>query len=100
MSQSRFAGRVAVVARACALRRRVREAPRVPQRILIAHHLLLGDTLMLTALVAKLRANHPGADIAMTVPRAISPIAPASVVTQGTRANIACNSACGTPSFA
>ena len=74
MSQSRFAGRVAVVARACALRRRVREAPRVPQRILIAHHLLLGDTLMLTPLVAKLRARHPHADVAMTVPRAIAPL--------------------------
>jgi len=37
-------------------------------RILIAHHLLLGDTLMLTPLIAKLRRLHPQADIAMTVP--------------------------------
>jgi hypothetical protein len=29
---------------------------------------------MLTALVAKLRSNHPDADIAMTVPRAIAPL--------------------------
>src|SRR4030095_933551 len=47
---------------------------REPRRVLIAHHLLLGDTLMLTALVAKLRSNHPEADLAMTVPRAIAPL--------------------------
>ena len=44
--------------------------PRDPRRILVAHHLLLGDTLMLTPLLAKLRARYPDADIAMTVPRA------------------------------
>jgi putative hemolysin len=54
----RFAGRARVVARALA--RRVptlgrRKSPREPRRILIAHHLLLGDTLMLTSLAAKLR---------------------------------------------
>ncbi|MFO1281261.1 MAG: glycosyltransferase family 9 protein [Burkholderiales bacterium] len=42
--------------------------------MLIAHHLLLGDTLMLTALVAKLRAVHPRAHLAMTVPTAIAPL--------------------------
>jgi ADP-heptose:LPS heptosyltransferase len=71
---SRFSGRVEVVARAFALRRRARQRSRAPQRILIAHHLLLGDTLMLTPLLAKLRAQHAGADIAMTVPRAIAPL--------------------------
>lgn len=45
-----------------------------PRRILIAHHLLLGDTLMLTPLIAKLRALHPSAEIVMTVPRAIAPL--------------------------
>ena len=45
-----------------------------PRRILVAHHLLLGDTLMLTPLLAKLRERHPGADIAMTVPRAVAPL--------------------------
>ncbi len=44
------------------------------RRILVAHHLLLGDTLMLTPLLAKLRARHPDADIAMTVPTAIAPL--------------------------
>jgi ADP-heptose:LPS heptosyltransferase len=34
-------------------------------RILIAHNLLLGDTLMLTPLLAKLRANHPQAQIVL-----------------------------------
>jgi len=45
-----------------------------PRRILIAHHLLLGDTIMLTPLIAKLRERHPAADIAMTVPRAYAPL--------------------------
>jgi len=45
-----------------------------PKRILIAHHLLLGDTLMLTALLAKLRARHPRAYIAMTTPKVIAPL--------------------------
>jgi len=69
----RFRGRVEVVARAL-LRERAKQASTTPQRILIAHHLLLGDTLMLTPLVKKLRTLHPEADIAMTVPRAIAPL--------------------------
>jgi ADP-heptose:LPS heptosyltransferase len=73
----RFAGRASVVARALA--RRVatlgrRRVPRAPQRILIAHHLLLGDTLMLTSLLAKLRAQHPAADIVMALPEAFAPL--------------------------
>ena len=71
---SRLGGRVTTVARALADRIVRRVEPIEPRRILIAHHLLLGDTLMLTALMAKLRANHPGADIAMTVPRPIAPL--------------------------
>ena len=43
-------------------------------RILIAHHLLLGDTLMLTPLLAKLRAQYPKAEIIMTTPKAIAPL--------------------------
>jgi ADP-heptose:LPS heptosyltransferase len=46
----------------------------VPQRILIAHHLLLGDTLMLTPLLAKLRQNYPSAEIVMTTPKATTPL--------------------------
>lgn len=47
-------------------RRRV--APAAPRRILIAHHLLLGDTIMLTPLIAKCRARWPAAEIVMTCP--------------------------------
>ena len=53
-------------------RRRI--APINPARILIAHHLLLGDTLMLTPLLAKLRAQYPQAEIVMTAPQAIAPL--------------------------
>jgi ADP-heptose:LPS heptosyltransferase len=35
------------------------------RRILVAHKLLLGDTLMLTPLLAKLRAAHPAAEITL-----------------------------------
>lgn len=44
-----------------------RTRPAHPKRILVLHHLLLGDTLMLTGLLAKLRRNHPEAEIVMTV---------------------------------
>lgn len=73
----RFATRAAVVSRALARRLRapgLASAPADPQRILVAHHLLLGDTIMLSPLLAKLRGNHPEADIAMTVPPAILPL--------------------------
>ncbi|MGE5171740.1 MAG: glycosyltransferase family 9 protein [Rudaea sp.] len=70
----RFAGRAEVVARALLLRPRQRAAPAAPGRILVAHHLLLGDTLMLTPLLKKLRERHPHADVAMTVPRAFAPL--------------------------
>jgi ADP-heptose:LPS heptosyltransferase len=72
-SRGRFVGRTQVVVRA--LLRRLgsgsrRARPLDPQRILIAHHLLLGDTLMLTPLVAKLRQRHPTADLVMALPEA------------------------------
>jgi ADP-heptose:LPS heptosyltransferase len=53
----------------CAGRRR---PPREPARILVAHNLLLGDTLMLTPLLAKLAARFPGASLVMTVSPAIA----------------------------
>ncbi len=37
-----------------------------PQRILVAHHLLLGDTIMLAPLLKKLRTRFPQAEIVMT----------------------------------
>lgn len=48
-----------------------RAKPDIPKRVLIAHHLLLGDTLMLTPLLAKLRERFPHAEIVMTTPKAI-----------------------------
>jgi ADP-heptose:LPS heptosyltransferase len=47
---------------------RRKAAPASPRRILIAHHLLLGDTIMLTPLIAKCRARWPDAEILMTCP--------------------------------
>jgi ADP-heptose:LPS heptosyltransferase len=74
---SRFAGRARVVARA--LGQHVRTAGRrrptqTPKRILIAHHLLLGDTLMLTPLLAKLREQHPAAEVVMLMSPHFAPI--------------------------
>jgi ADP-heptose:LPS heptosyltransferase len=74
---SRLSGRVRVVARALA--HRVAKPPRhrpqgSPRRILIAHHLLLGDTLMLTALLAKLRERFPKAEVVMALPQAYAPL--------------------------
>ncbi len=73
----RLAGRARVVGRA--LFRRLgsggrRARPSHPARILIAHHLLLGDTLMLTPLVAKLRERYPAADLVMVLPEAYAPL--------------------------
>ena len=45
-----------------------------PARILVAHHLLLGDTLMLTPLLAKLRERFPQAEVVMTVSPPIAPL--------------------------
>lgn len=56
------------------LRMQRRERPDAPRRILIAQHLLTGDVLMLAALLAKLRARHPDADIAITARRAAAPL--------------------------
>lgn len=51
-----------------------RRPPTAPKRILIAHHLLLGDTLMLTPLLAKLRERYPKAEVIMTTPKVIAPL--------------------------
>lgn len=56
------------------LRHHVRRPPELPRRVLIAHHLLLGDTLMLTPLLAKLHQYHPQAELVMTAPKAIAPL--------------------------
>jgi len=61
----RFNTRAMVVSRALARGLGRRSRPAGADRILVAHNLLLGDTLMLTPLLAKLRANHPGAEITL-----------------------------------
>ncbi|HEV8256716.1 MAG TPA: glycosyltransferase family 9 protein [Casimicrobiaceae bacterium] len=74
---SRFSGRAQVITRALLSRLASggrRSRPVDPERILIAHHLLLGDTLMLTPLVAKLRERHPAADLVMALPEAYAPL--------------------------
>lgn len=61
----RFRTRALVVPRAIA-RRLARRAPsEEPRRILVAHNLLLGDTLMLTPLLAKLHERHPQAEVTL-----------------------------------
>ena len=71
---SRLAPRVYTIGHATssfALRRR---RPDVVKRLLVAHHLLLGDTLMLTPLLKKARARFPDAEIVMTAPRRFAPL--------------------------
>jgi ADP-heptose:LPS heptosyltransferase len=66
---SRFPVRMLTAGRAAAALLRPpyrRRKPAQPQRILVLHHLLLGDTLMLTALLKKLRERYPRAHIAFT----------------------------------
>lgn len=45
-----------------------------PRRILVAHNLLLGDTIMLAPLLKKLRTRFPDAEIVMTCKPAFVPI--------------------------
>jgi ADP-heptose:LPS heptosyltransferase len=76
-SASRTGGRLRVLPRALArrfVRMQRRVPPVAPRRILVAHHLLTGDVLMLTPLLAKLRQQHPDADIALTVRRSVAPL--------------------------
>ncbi|WP_390886085.1 glycosyltransferase family 9 protein, partial [Burkholderia thailandensis] len=73
---SRLHGRIHIFSRALprlALKP-LRRRPAHPRRILIAHHLLLGDTLLLTPLVAKLREQYPDAQIVLACPKAIAPL--------------------------
>ena len=71
---SRLPSRLAVLPRAAANHLGKRRRPGTPQRILIAHNLLLGDTLMLTALLARLHRRWPHAAIVMTVAPALMPL--------------------------
>ena len=66
--------RAMVLSRAFAARLRPRAQIGEVRRILVAHNLLLGDTLMLTPLLAKLRALHPQADVALLASPAFVPL--------------------------
>ncbi len=70
----RFRTRARVVARALAAAPRRRHAGDAVRRVLVAHNLLLGDTLMLTPLLAKLRHRHADADIALLAAPAFAPL--------------------------
>lgn len=48
--------------------------PAQPQRILIAQHLLLGDTIMLAPLLKKLRQHYPQAELVLLCPPAWLPL--------------------------
>ena len=45
-----------------------------PRRILLPHHSLLGDTILLAACVAKLRDRYPAAEIVHVMPQAFVPL--------------------------
>lgn len=64
---SRLVSRLPLLAAALLTFTQQRQAPTQVARILIAHHLLLGDTLMLTPLLAKLRTRYPAAEILLLV---------------------------------
>lgn len=73
--RSRFPGRLLIAAGALLsllIHAFGRRKPAIPRRILVLHHLLLGDTIMLTPLVKKLRTQFPGARIVMTCPVAFA----------------------------
>ncbi len=71
----RFRTRALVVSRALA-RAPGRKRPGTlgVRRILVAHNLLLGDTLMLTPLLAKIRARHPDSEVTLLAAPAFTPL--------------------------
>nr|WP_253937697.1 hypothetical protein [Dickeya dadantii] len=64
---SKFSARLRIFPRGLLqlLKKPWRRAPTAVKRILVAHNLLLGDTVMLTPLLAKLRRNYPRAEIVL-----------------------------------
>lgn len=68
--KGRFPGRVLIFAALlCRLPWQwLRRRPQTVQRILVLHQFLLGDALMATSLLAKLRQSYPQADIVLACP--------------------------------
>ena len=75
---SRFRSRLNIVVHALPRLILGRRKPLSPKRILVSHHLLLGDTIMLAGLYKKLRRDHPDAGIDSLVPTAWLPLFAAS----------------------
>ncbi|MCY0387712.1 glycosyltransferase family 9 protein [Robbsia sp. Bb-Pol-6] len=73
---SRLSGRLRIFSRALPrlLLKPWRREPRTVGRVLIAHRLLLGDTLLLAPLLKKVREQHPDAAIVLTCPPAVAPL--------------------------
>ncbi|HEX7218637.1 MAG TPA: glycosyltransferase family 9 protein [Burkholderiales bacterium] len=76
MTSARALNRIRTLGRAAlsAARPRPRTRPENPRRILVLHELLLGDTVMLAPLLARLRKRYPQAEIWVTVKPAILPL--------------------------
>lgn len=70
----RLRTRVLLVPRAIGSRFKARGAAGEVRRVLVAHNLLLGDTLMLTPLLAKLRRAFPGAEVTLLASPAFVPL--------------------------
>lgn len=51
-----------------------RRKPRDIRHVLVLHHLLLGDCIMVTPLLAKLRERYPNANLRMACPTAFVPL--------------------------
>jgi ADP-heptose:LPS heptosyltransferase len=74
---SRFPARVRVLFKATAKRflsLQRRAYPAEPRKILVVPTILIGDTLLVTPLLAKLRERYPQADVVMTVRRELMPL--------------------------
>jgi len=71
----RFKTRALVVSRALARAfTRKAGASGAPRRVLVAHNLLLGDTLMITPLLAKIRAHYPESEVTLLAAPAFVPL--------------------------
>jgi ADP-heptose:LPS heptosyltransferase len=73
-SRSRAWARIYSLALARLAVRTKATADEVPKRVLLPHHSRLGDTLMLTATVAKVRERYPDAEIVHAMPEAFTPL--------------------------
>ena len=73
-SRLRVRSRVVAHALAARLAGGPRVRPGTVRRVLVAHHLLAGDTLMLAPLLAKLRERYPDAELSMTMRRSLVPL--------------------------